>query len=471
VSAPERRAAASSGLRATSGAVERRCRWAVRALAVAATAVRLAVLASGSGDGRLLTADSESYRTVVRGLPSALWSPVARTVTDASFQRTPGYPLFLWLVGGFGSPSATATAVAQSVVGGAVLVLAVAAWARRIGGMGAAVVAAAIVAFDPASIGSASIVGSETLFTTLITVAAVALWQVREDNRRRSTVVATVAGACVGAAALVRPQGVVLIAAFAVVAWLVGSVARRQVTLACVATAALVVAPWVLRNGVVMDRWVVSSADGQNLFDLGASAVAAERNGVMWMPDSAVDADRRLDAARDALAAQHPGEIEMGNVIERDRAWTSIGVRTIASHPRGVVVSWAAGVVRILGGPADSVLSGVASDSGTQPLTPSADRAPPAGVSVTPPVSPTWLRACAFVWLGALLVGAAVGAAVCAARRDWRTLVAVAAPAGLYLATSGGPQASARFRVPITPTLAVFAAVAVVSLVHSRRSR
>ena len=75
------------------------------------------------------------------------------------------------------------------------------------------------------------------------------------------------------------------------------------------------------------------------------------------------------------------------------------------------------------------------------------------------------------VWLGALLVGAAVGAAVCAARRDWRTLVAVAAPAGLYLATSGGPQASARFRVPITPTLAVFAAVAVVSLVHSRRSR
>ncbi|MEI2816465.1 MAG: hypothetical protein V9E99_08425 [Microthrixaceae bacterium] len=35
----------------------------------------------------------------------------------------------------------------------------------------------------------------------------------------------------------------------------------------------------------------------------------------------------------------------------------------------------------------------------------------------------------------------------------------MAAPAGLYLATSGGPQASARFRVPITPTLAVFAAV------------
>ena len=75
------------------------------------------------------------------------------------------------------------------------------------------------------------------------------------------------AGVLLGAATLVRPVSVPFLAVFAV-AWLVAGVGwRRALTWTAVVTVTVVatVAPWVVRNAVVMNSAVLSTNTGDNL--------------------------------------------------------------------------------------------------------------------------------------------------------------------------------------------------------------
>lgn len=121
---------------------------------------------------------------------------------DATF--TPGYPL--WLAGLFaltpGLPTVTVAKLANAALGALAVWLA-GVLARRLGGRGAGITAAAAAAVYPPFVLLPVLLASENLFLPL--VLAFLLVATRLRGRPAALRAATIAGALVGAAALVRP--------------------------------------------------------------------------------------------------------------------------------------------------------------------------------------------------------------------------------------------------------------------------
>jgi hypothetical protein len=111
-------------------------------------------------------------------------------------------------------------------------------------------------------------------------------------------------GAILGAAALVRPQSLLLTPLF-------GALARRRLGAAvCVAVAAMVCAPWAVRNAVVVGRWTLSTNSGWNLL-IGAQPGASGGWQEVRVPPSCKDVFGESDAdvcfgheARAAIVAE-----------------------------------------------------------------------------------------------------------------------------------------------------------------------
>lgn len=185
----------------------------------------------------------------------------------------PGYPWFLgslqWLLEGIGLGSHTigAVAVAQAVLSG-IAIAAVMVVGQRLGGRRMAVIAGLMLAFWPNLVVHASLMLSETLFVTLVSVSVAAIVAMVDARGALVPWRAVVAGVSLGAATLVRPQ-VLLVGASAVLAWVVSRIGVRDVlrrTAVLVVGVVVVVAPWTVRNAVVLGAFVpVSTNDGDNL--------------------------------------------------------------------------------------------------------------------------------------------------------------------------------------------------------------
>jgi 4-amino-4-deoxy-L-arabinose transferase-like glycosyltransferase len=150
------------------------------------------------------------------------------------------------------------TAAAASIV----LVYAI---GRHIADERTGIVAAAIVALWPNLILHTTVTLSETVFIAIMLLAVWLAVKVPPHGQQWARLCAV--GAAVGVATLVRPVALPLIVAFAV-GWLVAGLGWRQtlarggvVALACAA----VIAPWVVRNAVVMGSPVLSTNSGDNL--------------------------------------------------------------------------------------------------------------------------------------------------------------------------------------------------------------
>jgi 4-amino-4-deoxy-L-arabinose transferase-like glycosyltransferase len=160
---------------------------------------------------------------------------------------------------------ATAPVVVLNLVAAAASIVLVYAIARRLADERTALVAAALVAFWPNLILHSAVTLSETVF---IAVLLFAIWlAVAGSWRTLSLARLTAIGAVVGFATLVRPVALPLIGAL-FVGWLVAGVGWRAalvrtglVTIACAA----VIAPWMIRNAVVMGATVLSTNTGDNL--------------------------------------------------------------------------------------------------------------------------------------------------------------------------------------------------------------
>ena len=172
--------------------------------------------------------------------------------------RTPGYPLFLALLGGGTSDVSKALVmVVQALLTGASVFL-LALCIRRLWGAGAALAAAAVYAIDPFSKRYAALFLSEALSTFLFLAAAYAFVEAWE---RRSTRWWGACGAICGALVLVRPVFVFL--PFLVLPALAlrrdgwAAFARRAAVYA--AAAGLLVAPWLAWQLHVLGRPVLQS--------------------------------------------------------------------------------------------------------------------------------------------------------------------------------------------------------------------
>ena len=239
---------------------------------------------------------------------------------DDDGYRTPGYPLVLAALEPLPGRPEDAVVAIQHVLG-AVLVGAIVIVAWRFFGGAAAVLAGTMAAATPALVYIEHAILTDFAFAVALLAGAVALTNAVERPGRLRPLIFT--GALFGIATLIKPVGQFLLLAPPVAlayAWrvprtvLAGSAAVGLSML-------VVVAPWIVRNAVVIDRPAVSVMGDATLFvrafevdrlpiptdgETGRLAVDAVRKHPSVRPLEAVAAAlaRRGDSQLEVLAAQ-----------------------------------------------------------------------------------------------------------------------------------------------------------------------
>jgi MFS family permease len=211
--------------------------------------------------------DNQAYEQIAAALYEDGRYGTARMRSPSDW--SPGAPLFAagvyFLTGGV-DPEAARIGVA---VLGAVMILLVYLLGRRLAGPVVGLLAALLAATYPAFIDNNGQLLSEPIAAfTLVAAVLSFLWA--SDGRR--TWAWLVPGAFLGATALTRPEYLPFVAVFALIALI--RVGRRRgyrlgLTSAAllVAAFAAVLAPWTIRNYVVLDRFVpVTTGGGKALF-------------------------------------------------------------------------------------------------------------------------------------------------------------------------------------------------------------
>jgi MYXO-CTERM domain-containing protein len=171
------------------------------------------------------------------------WSRTPFGVAHPSLSKAPLYPLWVGALYSLGGVHPGRVETAQVVFGIAVIVLT---WvlARRLFGPGAAIAAAFLVAIYPMAFQYEELLYSEAIATPLLLALLVLAW-----TRRPTAWRAAATGAVLGVAMLTRPSFGVLGAGI-LVAWIALAGWRRGIGLTVIAglVAALVIAPWTIRN-------------------------------------------------------------------------------------------------------------------------------------------------------------------------------------------------------------------------------
>ena len=353
-------------------------------------------------------------------------------IVDPSFTPGPRAPnadhppltaLVLAPISEFTGGSALAMRLMMSGLG-AIVIVAIGALGRLVGGPSTAAVAAALAAIYPNLWLNDTVIMAETLATLTVALVAIACYRLL---RRPNPLDAVLAGAAAALATLTRAELLVLLA-LTVLPTLVAARRRaswrRIVALGAIvtATAAVVVAPWVVRNLVTFDR-VAPLSTGDGLVLLGANCEPAYRgtNVGYWIVDC-------------AATVRPPGDASVVNAAQRQVARDFI--RANAGRLPAVV---AARLGRTFGVYRPGQMVRFATQEG---------------------------RARVASYAGLVLYYALVPLAVVGARRLRRDRVELAPLLSLVVITAlttATSYGSFRFRVPAEVTLVVLAAVAVAS--------
>ncbi len=159
------------------------------------------------------------------------------------------------------------TAWVMNAIAGALTIVPLYFIGRRLFGETAGVLSAAIAALLPSFVFWTPVLFSDTLFTFLFACAIAAVLHAFDRNRARAPLIIS-AGLLIGFATLVRGQALVLVP-IAAAWWLIESGQARHAmrpTAATTIVALLVIAPWAVRNQIVMDSPILVSANvGYNL--------------------------------------------------------------------------------------------------------------------------------------------------------------------------------------------------------------
>jgi 4-amino-4-deoxy-L-arabinose transferase-like glycosyltransferase len=294
--------------------------------------------------------DSKSYAEIAESLyeTGRYGTPEMRNPTDWS----PGAPIFYagvyYLTGGVNED------VARAVVAvlGALMVLIVYLLGRRLAGPVVGVGAALLAAIYPAFIDNSEQFVSEPI--AAFTLAAAVLGIFWAADPRRTTWAWLVPGAFLGATALTRPEYLMFAAILGLVVlakmardrgWRLGVVSAALF----VAAFALVLAPWTIRNIVVLDRFVpVTTGGGKALFvatylpgdgrQLRVKRELIRRfEGKREVTDREV-ADTQMKDLLDKVARKYPD-------LERDAALAKIGRENFRKYVREEPIEYAGMVV------------------------------------------------------------------------------------------------------------------------------
>jgi 4-amino-4-deoxy-L-arabinose transferase-like glycosyltransferase len=242
---------------------------AARALALGAILLLgLGLRLDYAWEGRTPVFDAVAYAQIAANIDRRQGFTVGESATQPSSNYSPGLPLLV--------------AAVYRLSGGvherlARIVLALIAWlavpltfliGRRLSGPVAGLIGAAVVAIYPALLEYGGMLMTEPLATTLLAGSILAVFWAGDGGRLRRW---GLPGALLGALALVRPEylGVAIVLAVVLFARGIGVDWKRSLAQAIVLLAGLVlvIAPWTVRNAVVLGRLVpISTGGGQVLF-------------------------------------------------------------------------------------------------------------------------------------------------------------------------------------------------------------
>jgi 4-amino-4-deoxy-L-arabinose transferase-like glycosyltransferase len=184
--------------------------------------------------------------------------------------KPPLYPLVLAIPSLLGWKTLVAHRVVSCLMGAA-LVVGAGLLGRRVGGERVGLIAAALAAVYPLLVVLDGAVRSESLYAPLIAFALLAAYRLTD---RPTAGRAVLLGALFGAAALTRSEAVLLLAlVLAVAARHLPRGARAKPLAVAALTAALVLAPWVVRNWAELGRPLLSTNAGSLAY--GANCHAA----------------------------------------------------------------------------------------------------------------------------------------------------------------------------------------------------
>ena len=256
--------------------------------------------------------DSTAYRAIAEHLfeSGRYGTPNQTSPSDWS----PGLPL---LVAGLytliGAADETAARLMIAVLG-TLMVLFTFLIGRRVAGAAAGLIAAALVATYPTYIENNGQLLSEPLAAFLLTGGLLGVLWAAEGRRLIAWVLP---GLFFGALTLTRPEYQAITFAFAaLVLWRVwrdaGLLRGFAAAAVVVVAAALVVAPWMVRNRIVLDKWVpVSTGGGKALF------VATYLPGLGRQVPTKRDLMRRYLGAKDPITTDELRAQKMQPLLNR----------------------------------------------------------------------------------------------------------------------------------------------------------
>ena len=241
--------------------------WAalVLVVALAARSFWVAYAPSDPMDGRIFSdpvfyyysaahlAEGGGYIQPLTGANTAYWPPGYSLLVTGLFKVLGAHVAIAW---------------GANIVLGALTCVALYYLGRLVAEWRTGVAAGLLLALFPGHVFFSSLVLSEVTFTFLVVVALLLAALAIRHRERRTVWLLLLLGVTIGAAALVRGQGVFLIP-LAALFWLLQTGwqrALRWTALAAVA-AAVVIAPWTVRNHFVMHNFVLISTNvGGNLY-------------------------------------------------------------------------------------------------------------------------------------------------------------------------------------------------------------
>ena len=358
-----------------------------------------------------------------------VWRSLAQGETLRTAHHPPGWPALLSVGSLLGVDTALGHRLVGALVGAAVVVL-LGHLAWRVAGRTAGLVAAGLAAVHPTLVAADGSLMAETLAGALVVVVVlVALRVVRSPGAGGALVL----GLAIGAGALVRGEGLLLLV---LVGLPVAAVAARRspdrartflrVGLPIAAGVVAVVLPWTVRNTLLFDEVVLISINDSTVL-AGANCDESYREpGIgSWS----------LDCLRHDIG---------GTEVEDAAVWRAQGTTYLREHRDRLPAVVAARLARTWGVREVLAPSAEGRHLGTQ-------------------------TAGNLAWLAVLLPGGVLGAVVLARRRQAVVLWLLLAPVASATAITVLGFGMVRFRHPIELSAVVLTAVAVAAALDRRR--
>jgi hypothetical protein len=367
--------------------------------------------------------DPDSYRSLGRNLVAGkgfvAMAASGRGLPNVA--RTPVYPLFLAGLMNVGGDRLGLFLAAQCVLGAltcALTVVIAARWLRPL----AAMIAGLLVALDPNSVLRCADLRTETMFTLLVAIAAcLMVW--RSDR----TWGWFASGLLWSLAALTRPIAIWIWVVAMVVAF--GQRTSWRDGAWCLAAFLIGFLPlegvWAARNHALTGHYFISTIGTHNLLLYRAAGVDAELE------------RRKLEDVQQDFHEKY-GDIQFvddpEHLDEALRVYRRVVVKKLFAAPLITIKQAVAGWGKLLFGPGVRALDNALGQAESP-------------AKWWPPVYSMMLVA--VVFLGAV-----------GAKRLGREAIVPALLVLYFVALAGGPESNSRFRVPITPMLAVLAVAA-----------